>query len=60
MRWASCVVRSLWPLVLLTAEQSLIGLHVWSARSSYDVLGDFGWFYGACPRNALEPLAEIS
>ncbi|KAJ2556954.1 phosphatidylethanolamine N-methyltransferase [Coemansia sp. RSA 1933] len=24
----------------------LIGLHVWSSRSVYDILGDFGWFYG--------------
>lgn len=24
----------------------MIGLHVWTAQSSYDVLGDFGWFYG--------------
>ncbi|KAJ9097943.1 hypothetical protein QFC20_006071 [Naganishia adeliensis] len=23
----------------------LIALHVWSAASSYEVLGDFGWFY---------------
>ncbi|KAJ1907778.1 phosphatidylethanolamine N-methyltransferase [Coemansia sp. IMI 209127] len=24
----------------------LIGFHVWSSRSVYDSLGDFGWFYG--------------
>ncbi|KAJ2160217.1 phosphatidylethanolamine N-methyltransferase [Coemansia sp. RSA 552] len=24
----------------------LVGLHVWSARSVYETLGDFGWFYG--------------
>ncbi|KAJ2726817.1 phosphatidylethanolamine N-methyltransferase [Coemansia sp. Benny D115] len=24
----------------------LIGFHIWSSRSVYEVLGDFGWFYG--------------
>ncbi|KAJ1887570.1 phosphatidylethanolamine N-methyltransferase, partial [Kickxella alabastrina] len=24
----------------------MIGFHVWSSRSVYEVLGDFGWFYG--------------
>lgn len=24
----------------------LIGFHVWSSRSVYETLGDFGWFYG--------------
>jgi phosphatidylethanolamine N-methyltransferase len=24
---------------------ALIALHLWSAASTYEVLGDFGWFY---------------
>ncbi|KAJ2660084.1 phosphatidylethanolamine N-methyltransferase [Coemansia sp. RSA 1200] len=29
-----------------TLGSLLIGFHVWSSRSVYDILGDFGWFYG--------------
>ncbi|GAA5857285.1 hypothetical protein JCM5353_004639 [Sporobolomyces roseus] len=33
-------------LVRYTLGLLLIGLHVWSAQSTYQVLGNFGWFYG--------------
>lgn len=29
-----------------TFGMCLIGLHIWTARSTYEVLGNFGWFYG--------------
>ncbi|GAA5997036.1 hypothetical protein JCM5350_002714 [Sporobolomyces pararoseus] len=33
-------------LVRHTLGALLIALHVWSARSTFEVLGPFGWFYG--------------
>ncbi|GAA5966197.1 hypothetical protein JCM3765_006085 [Sporobolomyces pararoseus] len=33
-------------LVRHTLGLLLIALHVWSARSTFEVLGPFGWFYG--------------
>ncbi|GAA6018038.1 hypothetical protein JCM11491_000043 [Sporobolomyces phaffii] len=33
-------------LVRHTLGLLLIALHVWSAQSTYEVLGPFGWFYG--------------
>jgi hypothetical protein len=35
-------------LLLTMAIQLLILLHVWTARETYEVLGNFGWFYGDC------------
>ncbi|KAJ2770023.1 phosphatidylethanolamine N-methyltransferase, partial [Coemansia nantahalensis] len=33
-------------LMFHTLGLLLIGFHVWSSRSVYETLGDFGWFYG--------------
>jgi phosphatidylethanolamine N-methyltransferase len=33
--------------------QALIGLHVWTSLSTYDVLREFGWFYGESDDRAL-------
>lgn len=39
-------------IVLVRDAQLLIGLHVWSAQSTYEVLGNFGWFYGKSPSHS--------
>lgn len=38
------------------ASQMLIALHFWTAFSTYEVLGDFGWLYSDffLPQNASQ------
>ncbi|KAI7950466.1 hypothetical protein MJO29_009140 [Puccinia striiformis f. sp. tritici] len=33
-------------LIRITFGLCLVGIHVWTAISTYEVLGKFGWFYG--------------
>lgn len=33
-------------LIRITFGLCLVGIHVWTALSTYEVLGKFGWFYG--------------
>ncbi|GAA6062939.1 hypothetical protein JCM10212_005952 [Sporobolomyces blumeae] len=50
MAWKCYNIPSDWTvgseLVRHTLGLLLIALHVWSAQSTYEVLGGFGWFYG--------------
>ncbi|KAJ2596313.1 phosphatidylethanolamine N-methyltransferase [Coemansia sp. RSA 1721] len=42
--WGDALVSNL--VLFHTLGLLLIAFHVWSSRSVYEVLGDFGWFYG--------------
>ncbi|KAJ1826991.1 phosphatidylethanolamine N-methyltransferase, partial [Coemansia sp. RSA 2599] len=42
--WGNALVSNL--VLFHTLGLLLIAFHVWSSRSVYEVLGDFGWFYG--------------
>lgn len=35
-----------WALVRITVGFCLIALNIWSSLSTYEVLGDYGWFFG--------------
>lgn len=41
----------------LTSAQLLLFLHVWTALSTFEVLGPFGWFYGTSP--SVESLLTV-
>jgi phosphatidylethanolamine N-methyltransferase len=36
----------LWFFLRIVASATLVAINIWSSVSSYEVLGDFGWFYG--------------